>query len=181
MVQARTLAPIQAAQRDASRVAGVRVIESEAISTEVVADLEYVEAQLNKAAKALDNKKAEDAATALLMAQVRGVDFRYRKEDKPLAEARDAIWLAKRALEEDNSVQAQANLEIARQRLELYRQVLPEDRQGDVKQMMSEVGQLEKQLQQEKNRPPSGAERSRQGRTMSGWWDRVNEWFNWRF
>src|SRR4051794_36284069 len=35
MLHARTLAPIQEAQRDARRVAGVRVVESEAISTEV--------------------------------------------------------------------------------------------------------------------------------------------------
>ena len=41
MLHARTLAPIQEAQRDASRVAGVRVVESETISTEVTADLDY--------------------------------------------------------------------------------------------------------------------------------------------
>src|SRR4051794_17213355 len=108
MLHARTLAPIQEAQRDAGRVAGVRVVESESISTEVMADLGYVEGQLGRAARALDDKKAEDATRALYMAQIRGVDFRYNKEDSPLAEARDAIWLARRALEEDNNVQAQA-------------------------------------------------------------------------
>jgi hypothetical protein len=62
------------------------VVESETISTEVTADLDYVEAQVNKAAKALEEKKAEDATRALLQAQVRGVDFRYSREDTPLAE-----------------------------------------------------------------------------------------------
>jgi len=181
MVHARTLAPIQAAQRDARRIAGVRVVDSETISTEVIADLDYVDGQLSKAAKALESKKTEDASTALLLAQVRGVDFRYQKEDTPLAEARDAVWLAKRALEENNTVQAQANLAIARQRLEIYRQVLPENRRQDVTQMMSEVSQLENQLRQEANHPASSAERSRQGNTVSGWWDRLNGWFKRHF
>jgi len=176
MLHARTLAPIQEAQRDASRVAGVRVVESETISTEVMADLDVVEAQLNRAAKALDDKKPDDATRALLLAQIRGVDFHYNKEDTPLAEARDAIWLAKRALEENNSTQAQANLAVARQRLEIYRQVLPESKRQDVTQMLSEVGQLERQLQQEGKQTASGAERSRQGNAVTGWWDRLNGW-----
>lgn len=178
MLHARTLAPIQDAQRDASRVAGVRVVESEAISTEVTADLDYVEAQLGRVARALDDKKTDEATRALLLAQVRGVDFRYSKEDTPLAEARDAIWLAKRALEENNSTQAQANLAVARQRLEVYRQVLPEDRRQEVSQLMTEVGQLEKQLQQEGNRPAGDA---RHGNTVTRWWDQINGWFKRRF
>src|SRR4051812_45355527 len=170
MVHARTLAPILAARRDASRVAGVQVVESETISTEVMADLDYVEAQLGRAAKALDDKKTDDATRALLLAQVRGVDFRYSKEDTPLAEARDAIWLAKRALEENNSTQAQATRAVARQRLEFYRQVLREDRRQEVSQLMSEVSQLEKQLQQGGYQPAGGA---RHGNAVTRWWDQI--------
>jgi hypothetical protein len=181
MLHARTLAPIQEAQQDASRVAGVRVVESETISTEVMADLGYVEGQLGRAARALDEKKAEDATRALLMAQVRGVDLRYNKEDSPLAEARDAIWLARRALEENNTVQAQANLGVARQQLEIYRQVLPEARRQDVTQMLNEVGQLERQLQQEGKSTASGAERTRQGGAATQWWERLNGWIKRKF
>jgi len=181
MIHARTLAPIQAAQADASRVAGVRVVGSEEISTEVIADLDFIEAQLTKAARALDDKKAEDAARALLLAQVRGVESRFSKEDTPLAEARDAIWLARRALEENNTAQAQANLAVARQQLEIYRQVLPESRRQDVTQMMSEVGQLERQLQQEGKQPANAAERGRQGNAATQWWDRLNGWIKQRF
>ena len=43
--------------------------------------------------------------------------------------------------------------------------------------MMTEVGQLERQLQQEASRSASGGERSRQGSTVSGWWDQLNDWF----
>jgi flagellin-specific chaperone FliS len=179
MLHARTLAPIQEAQRDATRVAGVRVVESETISTEVKVDLAYVEGKLARAAKDLDAKKTDEAARALLMAQVRGVDFQYSKEDTPLAEARDAIWLAKRALEENNTTQAQANLAVARQRLEVYRQVLPENQRQDVTQMMTEVNQLEGQLRHESNQPASAGHtaRTNQGNILTRWWDQMNGWF----
>jgi len=181
MLHARTLAPILTAQRDASQIAGVRVVASEAISTEVKADLSFVEAQLGRAAKALDDKKAEDAVRALFLAQAKGVDVRYNKEDTPLAEARDAIWLVKRALEENNTTQAQANLAIARQQLEIYRQVLPEDKREDVGRMMSEIGQLERQLQQEGKQAANTAEKTRQGKSVTGWWDRLNGWMKRHF
>jgi len=176
MIHERTLAPIEEAQRDARRVAGVRVVESESISTEVMADIGYVDRQLGRAARALEEKKPEDATRALEMAQIQGVDFRYNKEDTPLAEARDAIWLARRALEENNTVQAQANLGVARQQLELYHRVLPEARRPEVTQMLTEVGQLEKQLQQEGKQTVNSAERSRQGGAVTQWWDRLNGW-----
>src|SRR4051812_18012416 len=50
MIHARTLAPILSARRDAGQVAGVRVVGSESISTEVTADLGFIEAQLGRAA-----------------------------------------------------------------------------------------------------------------------------------
>jgi len=177
MLQARTLAPIQEAKCDVTRVAGVRVVESEAISTEVTADLDTVDAYLGRASRALDDKKTDEASRALIMAQVRGVDFHYAKEDTPLAEARDAIWLAKRALEENNSTQAQTNLGIARQQLEIYRQVIPENRRQDVSQLMAEVNRLDTQLRQETNQSASHADRARQGNVVTRWWDQVNGWF----
>src|SRR5918998_2183977 len=68
MVHARTLAPILAARRDTSEIAGVRVVESEAISTAVTADLDLVEAQLTRAARALAARKSDEAAAALHLA-----------------------------------------------------------------------------------------------------------------
>jgi len=177
MLHARTLAPIREARRDAGRVVGVQVVESETISTEAMADLGFVGAQLDRAAKALDDHKTEDAGKALLLAQAQGVDFRYNKQDTPLAEARDAIWLARRALEENNAVQAEANLMIARQHLEVYRQILPEDKRQDVSGMMTEVSQLEGKLRQEANQPATHTERSRQGNVVTRWWDQLNGWF----
>jgi flagellin-specific chaperone FliS len=183
MLQARTFAPILAAKKEqeseADDVAGIQVIESEAVTTEVIADLNLIEAQLHRAVKALEDNKPEEASKALAWAQVQGVGFHSHREDTPLAEARDAIWLAKRALEENNTVQARANLNIARRQLEVYRQVLPEDQRKDVTQMLTEVSQLEAILRQEANQaqPASHAERTSQGNSAARWWDQVNSWF----
>jgi hypothetical protein len=189
MLSAKTLAPIVAAKQDAANnnkqdkqdaaeVKGVRLVSAETITTQVLADLNVVEAQLNRVAKALDENKADDAAKALAMAQVRGVEFYYSKEDTPLAAARDAMWLAKRSLEENNAVQARANLTVARQSLRLYREIAPQERRKDVDQMLKEVDELEAKLGKETaQHPASSGERMEQGRSVTGWWERINQWF----
>jgi hypothetical protein len=150
MLSAKTLAPIVAAKQDAANtnkhgnnnqqeaaeVKGVRLVSAETITTQVLADLNVVEAQLNRVAKALDENKLDDAAKGLALAQVRGVEFHYDKEDTPLAAARDAMWLAKRSLEENNAAQAQANLSVARQSLRLYREIAPKEGRQEVDQML---------------------------------------------
>ncbi|MGZ3397061.1 MAG: YfdX family protein, partial [Isosphaeraceae bacterium] len=129
------------------------------------------------AARDLESNKAADAAKALALALVRGIDVRFSKDDSPLTAARDAIWLARRSLEENNAAQAMANLAIARQRLLVYREVLPQDQRQEVDQMLQEVEQLEAQLRQEGTQTVSSAERARQGNTVTHWWNRINSWF----
>ena len=177
MLHTQTLAPILAARRNALEFAGVHVVQSETIATEVMADLDRIEGQLNRAAKALENNKTADAAKALALALIRGIDIRYSKDDTPLTAARDAIWLARRSLEENNAAQALANLAIARQRLMVYREVLPQDQRQEVDQMLQEVEQLEGQLRQEGTQTVSSADRTRQGNTVTHWWNRINSWF----
>lgn len=187
MVSAKTLAPILAAKQDNSganglqegvELTGVRLISSETITTQVIADLNIVQAQLGRVAKALDENKVEDAATALLVAQVRGVDVRYDKEDSPLAAARDAMWLAKRSLEENNAEQAKVNLRIARQSLRLYQQVAADERRDEVDQMLKEVNELETKLGLETaQKPATSGERKEQGESVTDWWERINRWF----
>ncbi len=190
MLSTKTLTPIVAAKRDAANnkhdpknpdaaeIQGVRLVSSETITTQVLADLNLVEAQLGRVARALDEKKTDDAAKALALAQVRGVEFRYNKEDTPLAEARDAMWLAKRALEENSTAAAQANLNVARQSLRLYREIAPQDRREDVDKMLKEVDELEGKLRKETaQQPASSGERTQQGHEATRWWERINEWF----
>jgi hypothetical protein len=178
ILHARTLAPILAARRNVMETAGVQVVESERIITEAFADLEVIEAQLSRAAKFLENDKTNEASRALADSLIRGIDFRYRKEDTELASARDALWLARRSLEENNVTQAMTNLEAARQRLRLYREVLPPEQRQDVDKMLREVEQLGGQLRQETaSRPATSADRTRHTQTVTHWWDRVNGWF----
>jgi hypothetical protein len=42
--------------------------------------------------------------------------------------------------------------------------------------MLTEVGDLERQLQHENKQLDSTAERSRQGGSVTQWWDRLNGW-----
>jgi flagellin-specific chaperone FliS len=177
MLHKQTLAPILAARRNALQIAGVHVVESETIATEVIADLDRIEGQLSRAAKALEHNRVDEANNALALALVRGLDFRFSKEDTALASARDAIWLARRSLEENNATQALANLAVARQRLQVYREVLSPEHRQEVDQMLSEVEQLESQLRQEGSQPASSTERTRQGNIVTQWWDRINSWF----
>jgi hypothetical protein len=182
MLHERTLAPIGAAKRDGPEVTGLRVVGAETITTEAVADLDIVEAQLSRAAKALEDKNAEAASKALATAQVRGVEFFSSTEDTPLAEARDALWLARRSLEENNVAQARVNLDVVRQRLRLYREVAPQERRADVDQMLKDAERLETQLRQETAQQPANhAERARQGNTVTQWWEQVNRWFRRHF
>ena len=178
ILHAQTLAPILAARRNAMEVAGFNVIESERIATEVIADLDPIEGQLARTARALEENKPDVAAKALAMALVRGIDFRFNKEDTELASARDEIWLARRSLEENNAAQALVNLATARQRLRAYRVVLSQDERQEVDQMLREIDQLEAQLRQEGGRTVGQAERAHQGNTLTQWWDRINGWFH---
>jgi YfdX protein len=178
ILHTQTLAPILAARRNAMEIAGVRVVEAETVATEAIADLDPIEGQLERAAKALEQNKEETASKALAQALIRGIEFRFNKEDKELASARDAIWLARRSLEENNVAQALVNLEVAKQRLRLYREVLSQDERKDVDQMLREVEQLEAQLRQESTtRVATRGERARQGHMLTSWWDKVNGWF----
>lgn len=187
MLSTKTLTPIIAAKQDALdtvEVKGVRLVGAETITTEAFADLEYVEGQLERVSKALNDNKTDAALKALALSQVRGVEFKFHKEDTPLAAARDALWLAKRALDENNSTQAQANLNVARQQLEIYRQLLPEGQREDVTQMMTEVGELDAKLRKEPSasagvggNQAKKAERTSQGTAVIRWWEQINGWF----
>jgi len=178
IMHAQTLAPILAARQNAMEVAGLQVVESEVISTEVFADIGAIEGGLARAAKDLEQGKSEDASKALGAALIRGLSLRYSKDDSPLVAARDALWLARRSLEENNAAQALVNLEAARRRLQTYREVLPEGQRQAVEQMLDEVERLEAQLRQEGNRVASRDERHNQGNLITRWWDRVNDWLH---
>jgi hypothetical protein len=177
LLHRETLAPILTARKNALQVAGYHVIDAEEIATEAIADLDPIEAGLTRAAKALEQNKDDEAAKALTTALVRGVDFRFSKQDSELAAARDSIWLARRSLEENNAPQALINLADARRRLATYREILPADQRKEVDQMLAEVEELEGQLRQEGNQQVSQSTRTSQSKRVTHWWDRVNSWF----
>src|SRR5579871_6197535 len=72
MSSTKTLSPIVAAKQDAVEIKGLRLVGSETITTEAFADLDYVESQLDRASKALNDNEAGAAMKALTLCQVRG-------------------------------------------------------------------------------------------------------------
>lgn len=187
MLSTRRAAPIVETKpraQDSVDSTGSYWIGSEAITEEAITDFEYLERQLERAANALTENQLEAASKALTLAQIRGVEFRYHKEDTPLAEVRDALWLAKRALEKNNRTQTQTSLQVAHQQLEIYRQLVPEVLRQDVTEMMTEVSELGARLQQEAVRPQNQAtavsrqpESSKQVNAVTQWWEQFNSWF----
>ena len=184
MLHARTLAPILAARRNAREVAGVTVVESETIATEVIADVNPIERQLNRAAKFLEENKSQDAAKALALALVRGIEFRFDKDDSPLAAARDAVWLragrSKRTTPRRPSPTSPS-------RGSDCGSTAGSRRRTSVRmsnRMLGEVDQLEAELRQEGNQgnqQVAQSERSRQSGRVTHWWDRINSWFKRHF
>ena len=106
-----TSVPILAARGNALDVAGVRVVDAETIVTEAIADLNIIESQLTKAAKALGENKGDVAASGACPGLGPGRRFPIQQGGtlRSVA-ARDVLWLPRRSLEENNAAQAIVNL-----------------------------------------------------------------------
>ena len=67
---------------------GVRLVDSETVTTEVMADLAVVEVQLTLRSEGHRGKQTRKSHRGMepSTAQVRGVEFRFKKEDTQLAE-----------------------------------------------------------------------------------------------
>ena len=145
-------------------VAGVQVVESERIATEVVADIDPIEGQLARAAKALERGSRRTPPRRWRWPWSGASISGSARRTRIWLSARDEIWLARRSLEENNPTQALTNLAAARQRLRVYREILPQDQRQEVDQMLQEIDQLEAQLRQEGAGTATRDDRARQGR-----------------
>ena len=111
--------PIVEAKKDEAALKGLKLADADLIHTAVLADLNYIERKLARAAQLLN--KPEDAAAQLALAQNVGIRFSMHKEDSPLVEVQHALRLAERMVQEKKFDGARANLQLAKLRLETYR------------------------------------------------------------
>jgi hypothetical protein len=165
-VAVNTMEPITDAKQDEAAVQGLRLADADLIHTTVLVELDYVENRLNRALKLLD-KKAEDALAALIQAQSRGITFVVNREDNPLVEAQMALQLAERMSEQGREEAAKANLQLAKNHLELYRGLLARGESERVRKLQGEITKLQGDIGQK-----DAAE------TIRGFWDRVASWFS---
>ena len=136
MLHTQTLAPILAARRNAMEVAGVSVVESETIATEAIADLDPIERQLTRAAKALEENKTRTPprrwrwpwSAASNSASAR----RTRRWPRPATRSgwRGGRW------KRTTPPRPWSTWPSPGQRLRLYREVLSQDQRQEVDQML---------------------------------------------
>lgn len=116
------------------------------IPQDVTMDLDLTASLIAKAQRALsaDGKAACLKHIGIALSQAKGVLFDDRTQDVPLAEARNAIALAKKALEKNDGTSARSRLAFARSRLRVNRELLSGDERHEVDRLLAEIEQLEK-------------------------------------
>jgi len=165
LIAVNTMEPITDAKQGEAAVHGVKLTDAELLHTSVLVNLAYIESKLNHAMKLLKDKP-EDALAQVTMAQSRGLEFMVNKQDDPLVKAQMALQVAERMSEEGREQAAKANLQLARNFLELYRGVLPAGKSEHVEKLQGEITKLEGEI----GRKGAAA-------TIRGFWDRVASWF----
>ncbi len=165
LIAVNMMEPITDAKQGEAAVHGVRLADAELVHTSVLVKLDYVESKLNRALKLLKDKP-EDALAQLAMAQSQGVDYVVNKQDNPLVKAQMALQVAERMSEEGREEAAKANLQVAKNYLEVYRGLLPTDKSEHVSKLEGEITKLQGEIGR------SGAPSS-----IRRFWDRVASWF----
>lgn len=165
-VAVKIMEPIADAKQDDASLQGLRLADAELLHTSMLVELGYIEGKLNRALKLLEDKP-EDALTQLVLAQSRGVNFSVNKEDNPLVESQLALQLAERMVEQGREEAAKANLQLARNQLELYRGLLAKGESEHVKKLQDEISKLQGEIG-----------RKDAAESIRGFWDQVAGWFS---
>lgn len=166
LVAVEVVEPISDAKRDAAAVKGVRLADADLIHTSVLVDLNYVERKLKRALEFLKDKP-DDALAQLLLAQSAGISFSVNKQDNPLVAAQLALQLAERMVAQNRPEAAKANLEQARYQLDLYRGLVAEGDQEEIRKLAADITKLQGNIEK------AGA-----GGDIREFWHRITQWFS---
>ena len=166
------LEPVVEAMRDDADVQGVRLSDADLVHTHLTLDIGLLERRLREAAQA---QELDEADAALVAALSQAVQLTQTRIDEPLAVVRDALWYAQRAASAGNYSSARANLLTARQRLAIYRDLLPEDDRSEAIRL---YGQLTDLVQRIEDTDEAGeASQNEVMAEIEGLFDRVASWF----
>lgn len=166
LVAVKVVEPIVEAKQEAASLEGIRLADADLLHTSVLVELDYVERKLDRALDLLDDKP-EEALAQLVLAQSHGVTFSVNREDNPLVEAQLALQLAERMVNQDRHKAAKANLQLAKNHLALYRDLIAEDEESE------HVGELEEAI----TKLQSNITKNEAVAEIREFWDRVAGWF----
>ena len=132
-------------------------------------DLSLAKRNLGRAKKALMEDKLDQADSALLDIQARGVLFGLVEDYLPLREAADNLKLAEYEFKEGKSNNAKEALKVASDALKDYEKTVGEHRSKEVKQLHQDIDDLSEKLEKQQDR--EGVVKK-----IASWWDQVAKW-----
>jgi len=132
-------------------------------------NLPLAKRNLVRAKKALEDNRSDDADTALLDIQTRGVIFGLVEDFLPLREAADNLKLAEYEFKNGQAKEAETALKVASDALKEYEKIAGENRAKDVKKLHEEIDDLSGKLEHQKDQEAVV-------KKMASWWDRVAKW-----
>jgi hypothetical protein len=167
LIAVNVLEPITEAKQEAAELAGVRLADADVLHTSVLLELDYMERKLNRALKLIEKAEGiEDALVQLRLAQTDGVSYVVNRKDNPLVDAQMALQFAERMVEQGRDRAAQANLQLAKNQLELYRGLIGKAENEAVRKLQDEISKLQTEIGREDA-----------AKTIRGFWDQVTGWF----
>lgn len=164
-VAVEIIQPIAEAQEEEPTVQGIQLADAQRLNTSALLDLSYVDRKISRAMSLLDEKQ-DEALAQLLLAQTNGIRFSVNKQDDPLVDAQAALRIAERMVEQERYEAAKANLQLAKNHLEVYRGLIPKEDVQEVRDLESGITRLQRNIEQDK-----AAE------LIRGFWDQVTGWF----
>ena len=166
LVAVEVVEPITSAKQEAAEVEGLRLADAELLHTSVLVELGYIERKVHRALK-LVKDKPEDALVELVLAQTRGISYSVNKKDNPLVNAQLALQLAERMVEQGRTEAAKANLQLAKNYLDVHRGLVGKHASDEIRKLQADITNAQSRLEAQ------GA-----AKEIRGFWDRVASWFS---
>lgn len=132
-------------------------------------DLALAKRNLGRAKKAVMDNKLDQADSALLDIQTRGVLFGLVEDYLPLREAADNLKVAEYEFKEGQPQNAKEALKVASDALKDYEKTVGEHRSKEVKQLHQNIDDLTEKLEKQQDR--EGVVKK-----IASWWNKVAKW-----
>lgn len=166
--------PIVESKKEAAKGEGQEYEGTEFMNVDLGVELGYLERRLHEAERALPGDVA-GAEIALADAQVNGTTIEVGAFLSPLFDAERALRYAHESAKMKNYRAAQANLNIARESLKLYRDLVPVGRHKEIDQLSDDIDKTAKEITN-----TTDASHEKTTSSIKGFLSRVGSWMTGR-